>query len=323
MKLLRLALTALALSTSFCADAQDYPVRPVRVVIPYAAGGGVDAAARLVAQGLSSAMGQPFLVEAKPGGSTIVGADAVARAAPDGYTVLLTGGSTMSLLPLTSTTRLPFNPLTDFEPIGMVSRMPFFLVTSGSQPYKSAKDLMDAARAKDGALSFASNGTGAMGHVGTEMLLQAAGVKMIHVPYAGFAPALSDLVTGRVSMVMADFSPVAGQLQAGKLRALAVASPQRAAFLPDVPTLAESGFPNSNFEIWLALYAPAKTPKPILDRLSAELSRYMATPAAREAFAKLGQEADADNAAVVRNRIVTEQKAYAPVVRAAGLAAAK
>lgn len=323
MKLLRLALAALALATSLCAGAQDYPARPVRVVIPYPAGGGVDAAARLVAQALSGAMGQPFVVESKPGASTIVGSDAVARAAPDGYTVLLTGGSTMSLLPLTSTTKLPFNPLTDFEPIGMVSRMPFFLVTSGSQPYKSVKDLMEDAKAKDGALSFASNGRGAMGHVGTEMLLQAAGVKMIHVPYAGFAPAMSDLVTGRVSMLMADLSPIAGQLQAGKLRALAVASPQRAAFLPDVPTLAEAGYPNSNFEIWLGLYAPAKTPKAIVDRLSAELSRYLATPAAREAFAKLGQEADADNGSVVRSRIVAEQKAFEPVVRAAGLAAAK
>jgi tripartite-type tricarboxylate transporter receptor subunit TctC len=156
-----------------------------------------------------------------------------------------------------------------------------------------------------------------MGHVGTEMLLHTAGTKMIHVPYQGFAPALSDLVTGRVSMVMADMGAIGGQLTAGTLRPLAVASAQRARFLPDVPTLAEAGYPNVDFEIWLALYAPAKTPKDIVARVGNELSKYLATPAAREALARIGNEPDTGNGEVVRARIVSEQKTFAPAAKAA------
>lgn len=315
MQLIRLLIAALALACS-AAFAQDYPTRPIRIVIPYAAGGGVDAVARIVAQQLSSALGQNVVVEAKPGGSTVIGADLVAKAPPDGYTLLLTGGSTMSLLPSTHPTRLPFDPLTDFEPVGMVSRLPFFLVTSSKEPYKSVKELMQAARDKAGALPYASNGNGSMGHVGTEILLQAAGVKMIHVPYQGFAPALSDLLTGRVSMVMADMGAIGGQLAAGTLRPLAVASAQRARFLPDVPTLAEAGYPNTDFEIWLALYAPAKTPKEVIARLGNELGKFLATPAARDAFAKIGNEPDAGSGEVVRARIASEQKSFAPAAKA-------
>jgi tripartite-type tricarboxylate transporter receptor subunit TctC len=158
-----------------------------------------------------------------------------------------------------------------------------------------------------------------MGHVGTEMLVQAAGAQMVHVPYNGFAPALSDLVTGRVSFVMADLAPLNAQLQAKTLRPLAVASKQRSSFMPDVPTLAEAGYPNTDFEIWLGLYAPAKTPRDVVAKLSAELSRWLATPAAKEAYARLGHEADAGGADVVRQRILAEQKAFAPIAKAAGL----
>jgi tripartite-type tricarboxylate transporter receptor subunit TctC len=319
MKLIRSALLALAAVAAFGAHAQDYPNKPVRIVVPYAAGGGVDSAARLVAQHLSTALGQNVVVDPRPGGGTVIGTEAVARAAPDGYTLLLAGGSTMSLLPLTHPTRLPFEPLTDFAPVGMVSRLPFFMVTSSALPYKSVKELMDDAKAKAGQLSYASNGIGSMGHVGTEMLVQSAGAKMVHVPYNGFAPALADLITGRVSFVMADLGPLRGQLQAKTLRPLAVASKQRSEFLPDVPTLAEAGYPGNDFEIWLGLYAPAGTPPAVLQRLSAEVSRYLASPAAKEAFAKLGHEADPGGADVVRQRITNELKAYAPVAKAAGL----
>jgi tripartite-type tricarboxylate transporter receptor subunit TctC len=318
MKLIRAALAAVA-ALAFAAHAQDYPNKPVRIVVPYAAGGGVDAAARLVAQHLTTALGQSVIVDARPGGGTIIGTEAVARAAPDGYTLLLTGGSTMSLLPLTHPAKLPFDPLSDFAPVGMVSRLPFFMVTSSTLPYKTVKELFDDAKAKPGQVSYASNGIGAMGHVGTEMLLQSAGVKMVHVPYNGFAPAISDLVTGRVGFIMADLGPLAGQLQAKTVRPLAVASKQRSPFLPDVPTLAEAGYPGTDFEIWLGLYAPAKTPPAVLQRLGAEVARYLATPAAKDAFAKLGHEADAGGADVVRQRIAAEQKSFAPVAKAAGL----
>ena len=319
MTFIRLALAAVLAAAACLAQAQDYPNKPVRIVVPYAAGGGVDAAARLVAQHLTTALGQNVIVEPRPGGGTVIGAEAVARAAPDGYTLLLTGGSTMSLLPLTHPTKLPFDALADFAPVGMVSRLPFFLVTAGSQPYKTVKELLDDAKAKPGQLSYASNGVGSMGHVGTEALVQSAGASMVHVPYNGFAPALADLITGRVSMVMADLAPLNAQLQARALRPLAVASKQRSQFMPEVPTLAEAGYPGNDFEIWLALYAPAKTPREVIARVGTELSRYLSTPAGREAFAKLGHESDAGNGEVVRQRIVTEQKAFAPAAKAAGL----
>ncbi len=299
--------------------AQDWPAKPVRIVVPYPAGGGVDAAARLVAQHLSTVLGQSVLVEPKPGGGTVIGAEMVSRAAPDGYTFLLTGGSTMSLLPHTHPGKLPFDPLQDFAPVSMVSRLPFFLITSPANNYSTLKDLVADAKSKPGRLPYASNGVGSMGHVGTAMLTQSAGVDMIHVPYQGFPPAISDLVTGRVVMVMADLAPVKGQIQAGSLRALAVASNQRSRFMPDVPTLAEAGFPGNEFEIWLALYAPAKTPSAIVTRVSQEMKKYLDMPSTKEAFSKLGHESDSAGPEVVRQRIESELKAMLPVVKSAGL----
>ncbi len=312
-------LACLACALPLISFAQDWPAKPVRIVVPYPAGGGVDAAARLVAQHLSTVLGQSVLVEPKPGGGTVIGAEMVSRAAPDGYTFLLTGGSTMSLLPHTHPGKLPFDPLQDFAPVSMVSRLPFFLITSPANNYSTLKDLVADAKSKPGRLPYASNGVGSMGHVGTAMLTQSAGVNMIHVPYQGFPPAISDLVTGRVVMVMADLAPVKGQIQAGTLRALAVASNQRSRFMPDVPTLAEAGFPGNEFEIWLALYAPAKTPNAIVTRLSQEMKKYLDMPSTKEAFSKLGHESDSAGPEVVRQRIESELKAMLPVVKSAGL----
>lgn len=311
----------LCLFCSLVVQAQEWPSKSIRIVVPYPAGGGVDAAARLVSQHLSTALGQAVVTDAKPGGGTVIGTELVSRAAPDGYTLLLTGGSTMSLLPFTHPGKLPFDPLSDFVPIGMVSRLPFFLITSTSNGYPQLKDLMADARSKPGRIPFASNGMGSMGHVGMAMLLHKAGVEMIHVPYQGFPPAVSDLVTGRVSMVMADLAPVKGQLQAGTLRAWAVASSSRSRFLPDVPTLSESGYPGVEFEIWLALYAPARTPPAVIHRLSQALSQLLEMPGVREEFAKLGHESEFAPPAAVRKRIETEQQSWLPVVKAAGLLA--
>ena len=304
---------------SLTAQAQEWPSKPIRIVVPYPAGGGVDSAARLVAQHLTTVLGQSVLTDPKPGGGTVIGAEMVARAAPDGYTFLLAGGSTMALLPLTHPGKLPFDSLTDFAPVGMVSRLPFYLVTATSNRYNSVKELMADAKNKPGLLPYASNGIGGMGHVGTAMLTQSAGVDMIHVPYQGFPPAVSDLITGRVVMAMADLAPVKGQIQAGSLRALAVASQKRSRFMPDVPTLAEAGYPGTEFEIWLALFAPAKTPPAILARVSQELKKYLEMPATREAYSKLGHESDSAGPEVVRQRIETELKQMLPVVKAAGL----
>ena len=316
------SLVLCALTWAFLSSAvwaQDWPSKPMRMVVPYPAGGGVDAAARLLAQHLSSALGQTMVVEAKPGGGTVIGAETVARAAPDGYTFLLTGGSTMSLLPLTHPGKLPFDPLTDFAPVGMVSRMPFFVFASTHTSFGTVKDLMNEAKNKNGQLAFASNGIGSMSHLGSLTLTQSANADMIHVPYQGFAPAISDLVSGRVAMVMSDLAPVKAQLQAGTLRTLAVASPNRSRFAPDEPTLAEAGYPGHEFEIWLALYAPAKTPPAIVARISAEMKKFLELPSTREAYSKLGHESDGAGPDVVRKRIESELKSMLPVVKSAGL----
>lgn len=305
-------------ATGLCQAQAGYPAKPVRIIIPYAAGGGVDAVARLVAKGLGSALGQSFIVEARPGGNTVIGAEAVARAAPDGYTLLLSGGSTMTLLPTTQP-RLPFNPLNDFAPIGQISRVPFFLAVSSSLPYKTARDLFEDPKTRAGSMGYASNGIGSMSHLGAEMLLQRAGATMIHAPYNGFVPAISDLVTGRVVMMMADIGPLSAQLRGGALRLLAVASPQRSPFMPEVPTLAELGYGGAEFEVWLGLYAPARTPREIVSRLSAELSKVLSAPALQDEFSKLGQESAYTDPDATRKRIQAEQKAFAPAARAANL----
>ena len=311
-------LWVLALMMWAC-HAQEWPHKPIRLVVPYPAGGGVDAAARLVAQHLTSALGQPVLVEPRPGGGTVIGADWVSRATPDGHTLLLTGGSTMTLLPLTHPGKLPFDPLNDFAPISMVSRMPFFLVASSATPYQSVKDVLLDAKVKTGQLSYASNGTGSISHLGSVMLASSAGVEMIHIPYQGFAPAIADLVTGRVVMVMSDLAPVKAQILTGSLRALAVASAQRSRFMPEVPTLAESGYPGNDLEIWLALYAPIKTPAPILSRIHQELKKYLDMPSTREAFNRLGHESDSAGPDAIRQRIDHEMKLLFPLVKSAGL----
>ncbi|MCC6211301.1 MAG: hypothetical protein IT513_09695 [Burkholderiales bacterium] len=318
MRLLFRFIVAAALgAASLLSWAQTYPSKPVRIVIPYAAGGGVDAAARLVAQHLAGALGQGFVVVARPGGATVIGAESVARSPADGYTLLLTGGSTMSLLPLVHPAKLPFDPLADFVPIGMVSRLPFFLATPSKLSYNSVRDIMADARANPDRLAFGSNGVGSMAHVGIEMLLHSAGVKMIHIPYPGFAPMISDLVTGRIVMTMGDLAPLKGQIDAGAVKVLAVSSGTRSRFLPDAPTLAEAGYPGNEFEIWLALFAPAGAPQPIVDTIGRSMRAYLGSPEAREAYAKLGHEADTSDGPAVRQRIVAEQKAFAPAAAAA------
>ena len=320
MKYFRLlALACLALVAAICRAQAGYPGKTVRIIIPYAAGGGVDAVARLVARGLGSALGQNFIVEARPGGNTVIGAEAVARSAPDGYTLLLSGGSTMSLLPATQA-KLPFSPLDDFAPVAQVTKVPFFLAVPSTLPYRTLRELFEDPKARDGSLGYASNGIGSMSHLGSEMLLQRAGVKMIHAPYNGFVPGISDLVTGRVVMMMADIGPLNAQLKGGALRLLAVASPQRSPFMPDVPTLAESGYGGAEFEVWLALYAPAKTPREIIMRLSAAAENVLAQPGVREELTRLGQEPAYADPEAVRRRIASEQKSFAAAAQAANLA---
>ena len=259
-------------------------------------------------------------VDSRPGGNTTIAGVAVARAPADGYTLLLTGGSTMSVLPLMND-KLPFNPLIDLTPLGMVSRFPFIVAVSATLNLKSLAEVLALARAKPGELAYASNGSGSMVHLGVEMMAYGAQVKLNHVPYKGFAPALPDVITGRTPLMMADWAPIAGQVKSGALVPLAVTSAKRWAVLPEVPTMAEQGFPGYDLEIWFGLFAPAKTPAAIVTRINNEMRKWLATAEAREAFAAIGHEPAPTTPDEVRQRISAEQERFGPAIKAADIKA--
>jgi tripartite-type tricarboxylate transporter receptor subunit TctC len=303
------------------AGAQTYPSKTVRVVIPYPPGGGAEAAARLLSVHLTQALGQSFVIEPKPGGNTLIGAEMVAKAPADGYTLLFTGGSTMSVQPFVFAGKLPYDPLNGFEPVSMVSRFPFFVVVPTSLGAKSLAEFVVIAKAKPGQVAYASNGTGALAHLGTEMLSRGTGIDMLHVPYKGFGPALPDLLSGRVSLMMADWVVVAPHIKEGKLRALAVTSRERWHSVPEVPTVAELGIPGYAVDVWFALYAPKGTPAEIVTRLNAETRRYLASPEAQAAYDKLGHEAYGSTGEEVLALVRAEHQKYSVAVREAKVTA--
>ncbi|MCX7139956.1 MAG: tripartite tricarboxylate transporter substrate binding protein [Proteobacteria bacterium] len=317
--ILRWAVFAIAALLSASAQAQAYPSKPVRVIIPYATGGGSDAAARLVTNHLAQAFGQTFVIDPRPGGNTVIGTEAVAKAQPDGYTLLFTGGSTMSIQPFMFSGPPPYEVLRDFAHIGMVSRFPFFLAVPASLPANSLQELVALAKASPGRLSYASNGSGSMVHLSMEMIKQATGMDLIHVPYKGFSPAMPDLLSGRVSMILADVAPIAQHVRAGNLKVLGTTSAQRSNYWPQVPTIAEQGIPGFDIEIWFGLYAPAKTPEDIILKLNAEMKKYLSSPEAKEAYAKIGMDNAPSSPEELRARIVAEQKVFGKAVKDANL----
>jgi tripartite-type tricarboxylate transporter receptor subunit TctC len=315
--MIRILVVALLAICAPLAGAQTYPSKPVRVVIPYPPGGGAEAAARLLSLHLTQALGQSFVIDPKPGGNTLIGTEMVAKAPADGYTLLFTGGSTMSVQPFVFAGKLPYDPLNDFAPISMVSRFPFFVVVPASLPAKSLAEFVALAKAKPGQVAYASNGTGALAHLGTEMLSRGTGIDMLHVPYKGFGPALPDLLSGRVSLMMADWVVVAPHIKEGKLRALAVTSRERWRSAPDVPTVAELAIPGYAVDVWFALYAPKGTPAEIVARLNAETRKYLASPEAKAAYETLGHEAYGSPGEEVTALVRAEHEKYAVAVREA------
>jgi tripartite-type tricarboxylate transporter receptor subunit TctC len=312
---MRRLLLVFLLAAAGSAFAQAWPSKPVRVIIPYPPGGGAEAAARFLANHLTQALGQPFLIDNRPGGNTVIGAEAAAKAPADGYTLFLTGGSTMSLQPLVFAGKLPFDPLGDFAPVSLVSHFPFFVVVPASLQVNTLGEFVAYVKARPGQISYASNGSGLLSHLGMEMLKQATGMDLLHVPYKGFAPALPDLLSGRVGVTMADLAPVGQQVRAGSLKVLAATSAQRSSFLPEVPTVAELGTPGYEIDVWFGLFAPAKTPADIIAKLNAESRKYLDSAAAKEAYGKVGHEPISSTPEAVRARIVSEQKAFAKAVK--------
>jgi tripartite-type tricarboxylate transporter receptor subunit TctC len=282
-----LAIAAIVLLAAATAQAQDYPNRPIKVVIAFPPGGPTDFVGRLLADKLKDFLGQPVIIENKAGANGAIGANEVAKSAPDGYTLFLTTSGAVTITP-NLRTDTPYDTLRDFAPITRVVDVNEVLVVRPSLGVNSAKDLVAMAKAKPGTLAFASTGVGSPPHLSLELLQASTGVKFVHVPYRGAAPAITDLLGGQVTAMFADAPVLLPQIQAGKLKPLAVAAAQRNPVLPDVPTLAEEGYANTVCDNWYGLLAPAKTPPAIVARLNRAMKTALADPDIKARLVKVG-----------------------------------
>ena len=254
--------------------APGYPARPILLLVPFAAGGSSELLSRLVGQKLSERTGQQVLVENRPGGAGNIAMEAAARSAPDGYTLILGHIGTLAVNPAMFP-KLPYDPVADFAPVSLLAHVPNVVAVHPSVPAKNFREFIALAKAKPGSLNYGSAGNGSAGHLAFEYLKQVAGIDLVHVPYKGTGPMTTDLLAGQTQATFTGAPPLIPHIRQGKLRALAVGSPKRVAGLPDVPTIAESGYPGFETSQWYGILAPAKTPAPIVGRLSAEISAAM------------------------------------------------
>lgn len=266
--------------------AQAWPSKPVRIVVPFAAGGPADNYARFLGQRLSEALGQPFVVEDKPGAGSIIGTDVAAKSPADGYTLLMMSNThtvNETLLP-----NKPFQLMRDFVPVAPVNFSDLVLVTHPSVPVKDLKDLIALAKAKPGQLNYASSGPGTPYHMAGELFKSTAGIFLVHIPYRGSSGARTDILGGQVDLMFDAVTTMADHARAGKVRAIATSGKERSSVLPDVPTLNEAGVPGYEATIWLGIMAPAGTPKEVVDRLNAEISKIVSQPDVRQLWARQG-----------------------------------
>lgn len=313
--LFTLVLAAAAASNG--ALAQSYPERAVKLVVPYAPGGSADIVARLIADEWGKALGKSMFIENKAGAGGNLGVDAVAKSAADGYTI---GLQTVSLAINPSLTpKMPYDTLKDLAPIGMVAASQHVLVVNNSLPVMNVKELLALAKSKPGKLTYGSAGGGSTFHMSAELFKALAGVAIVHIPYRGGGPALTDTIAGQVDMSFPVLSAAQGHVQAGKLRALAVTGAKRSALMPSVPTLAEAGVPGYAFETWFIVFAPAGTPAPVLEKLNATLGTVLQTAAVKERMVREGFDPTPSTAAQARFRLETEMPKWAKLIRERGI----
>ena len=313
----RLAVGAVLAALAFGAAAQTYPSKPIRIVVPFPAGGTTDVLARAVAQKLTESLGQAAVVDNRPGAGGNIGAELVAKAPPDGYTLLMGTVGTHAINP-SLYPKMPYDHVKDFVPVILVAGVPNVLVINPSLPVNSVQELIAYAKANPGKLNFASSGNGTSIHLSGELFKTMAGVQMAHVPYKGSAPALQDLVGGQVQLMFDNLPSSLALIKAGKLKALAVTSLTRAAALPDVPTVAESGLPGFEASSWFGLLAPAATPQPVVVTLNTDVAKWLATPEAREKLLAQGANAAGGTPADFARHIAAETAKWQKVVKESG-----
>jgi tripartite-type tricarboxylate transporter receptor subunit TctC len=297
--------------------AQAWPAKPVRIVVPFPPGGGTDIGTRIVAQKMQEAWGQAVVIENKPGAAGIVGTEFTARSAPDGYTFMM-GNIGTHAINVSLYKQLSYDPVKDFAPVSMVADLPLLLLVHPSVPVKSVVELIALAKSQPGKLNFSTSGPGGSMHVAAELFKSMAGVDMVHIPYKGGAPAVADLISGQVPLSFATVLETIQFVKAGKVRALAVTNNRRSVALPDLPTISEAGLPGYQSISWLALFAPAATPRDIVNKVSAETVRILKLPDVRERLLAQGAEPIGSTPEQLAAILAADMAKYARVIRESG-----
>jgi tripartite-type tricarboxylate transporter receptor subunit TctC len=315
---MRILIAIAMLVASLQACAQAWPSKPLRYIVPFPPGAFNDSLARIMSAELPKALGQPVLVENRPGGNTIIGTEAAAKSAPDGYTLF---GAALPFAVIQSLYKTPFDVTRDFVPITLAGTTPNLLVANPNVPINSVTELIAAAKAKPGSLNYASTGNGTSNHLSFELFKAMTQTQVTHVPYKGSAPAVTDLIAGQVQLMFDNTPNVLPQVKAGKLKALAVSSRKRSSLAPDVPTVDEAGVPGYEVNVWFGILAPAGTPKDIVARLNTEMVRIMRTPEVADRFAKAGVDVVASSPEFFSEFLKSEVARWGKVVHDANIKA--
>lgn len=306
----------LVLGAPGAALAQAYPAKPIRVVVPYAPGGATDLTARLVGQKMQAALKQNVIVDNRPGAGGVIGADIVAKAPPDGYTVLIGVPAEMAILPQLQ--KVPYNVARDFTPVSLAAVTPLILVVHPSLPVKSVKELVAFVRARPGQLSYASAGTGGVQHLAAELLKITARIDVTHVPYKGAGPVMPDLIGGHIPMFFSGMPPAMPHVKAGKLRALAVTTTRRSPAAPEVPTMVESGMPGFDISNWFAYFVPAGTSADVISRLNSEINRGLKFQDVKDKLASVGAETVGTTPEELGKFVKAETEKFAKLIKVSG-----
>jgi tripartite-type tricarboxylate transporter receptor subunit TctC len=314
----RFLLCAALVCVSAIANAQPaWPAKPVKMIVPFPAGGPTDVMTRSLADKLSTALGQPVIIDNKPGAGGTIGSDVVAKSAPDGYTLLMATGSTHSVGPYLG--KVPYDPQKDFTPVIYVGTATNILLVSPKLGVSNVRELIALAKQKPGELNYATSGIGSVAHLTSEMFASMAGIKLTHVPYKGTQQSIADIASGQVAMLFDNVLTAKPHVDSGRLKGIAISSSKRSELVPDIPTVAESGLPGFESNNWFGIFGPANLPKPIVDRLNAEVNRIVKDPAIRERFHTLGFETTGGSPQDLDNIMKSEAQKWSKVIRDANV----